>query len=477
MFNIYNISNIMSKNKKNNKSNAPVEENNNTKVTEKNTTVNPTSQTDNKDKKEDNSKKEKSPKDTPNAKQKENKTVKVQEPIKEEDKTPGADSTIQTAEAEEVKPTKSNVENIDLSKFVLSGNQRMSGDGYARMLDVAERRISRMKPGDKSTVKMEQAFDYAMAWGLTKACVQAFEEKKQCGIAVPNDETIVKDIVSTFNSLGVAIAPHKTENDGQMFLEFQEVSKETKEAIKEEEKIQKKEPETDPTKWNTLEEAKNGLAYVLTQNRVSFPNRFNEVLMKTRLYRKNQEKDEAKKETWDKVGLGALFKDAIEILGNKGTALTRGLCQGAISSLIIDHNPIFAHATVKYNLPMLNDQEVVDLIKAFIEVRRDDPKLPVDETAAVKNGILEPTREFFLEVPRNSELKVNITDPNSDAVSLAKKIMNKFYEAYKDEIQKSNPDFNLLATNKMIEIRNMYVDKDAAFALYKADEYPKAIGA
>ena len=55
--------------------------------------------------------------------------------------------------------------------------------------------------------------------------------------------------------------------------------------------------------------------------------------------------------------------------------------------------------------------------------------------------------------------------------------MNKFYEAYKDEIQKSNPDFNLLATNKMIEIRNMYVDKDAAFALYKADEYPKAIGA
>ena len=74
-------------------------------------------------------------------------------------------------------------------------------------------------------------------------------------------------------------------------------------------------------------------------------------------------------------------------------------------------------------------------------------------------------------------MKVNITDPNSNDVSLAKKIMNKFYEAYKDEIQKSNPDFNLLATNKMIEIRNMYVDKDAAFALYKADEYPKAIGA
>lgn len=471
----------MSKNKKNNKSNAPVEENKNTKAVEKNTTVDTNPQVDNKDKKDTNPnpQKDKKPVDKPTAKQKEEKKEKVQDPpVKEEDKTPGAEGNVQTTEAEEIKPTKEErPTSIDLSKFMLSGNQRMSGDGYARMLDVAERRISRMKPGDKATVKMEQAFDYAMAWGLTKACVQAFEEKRQCGIAVPNDETIVKDIVSTFNSLGVAIAPHKTENDGQMFLEFQEVSKETKEAIKEEEKIQKKEPETDPTKWATLDEAKNGLAYILTQNKVSFPNRFNEVLMKTRMYRKNQEIDEAKKETWDKVGLGALFKDAITILGNKGTALTRGLCQGAISSLIADHNPIFAHATVKYNLPMLNDQDVVDLIKAFIEVRKDDPKLPIDETAAVKNGILEPTREFFLEVPRNSELKVKITDPNSNDVSLAKKIMNKFYEAYKDEIQKSNPDFNLLATNKMIEIRNMYVDKDAAFALYKADEYPKAIGA
>ena len=72
--------------------------------------------------------------------------------------------------------------------------------------------------------------------------------------------------------------------------------------------------------------------------------------MKVRLYRQSQESDEAKKETWNKIGLGALFEDAVTLLGNKSTALVRGLCQGTVSSLIADHNPIFAHSTVKYNL-------------------------------------------------------------------------------------------------------------------------------
>ena len=96
--------------------------------------------------------------------------------------------------------------------------------------------------------------------------------------------------------------------------------------------------------------------------------------MKVRLYRQNQEPDEAKKETWNKIGLGALFEDAVTLLGNKSTALVRGLCQGTVSSLIADHNPIFAHSTVKYNLPVLSEDEVVDLIKAFIRVRNADSK-------------------------------------------------------------------------------------------------------
>lgn len=126
--------------------------------------------------------------------------------------------------------------------------------------------------------------------------------------------------------------------------------------------------------------------------------------MKVRLYRQNQEPDEAKKETWNKIGLGALFEDAVTLLGNKSTALVRGLCQGTVSSLIADHNPIFAHSTVKYNLPVLSEDEVVDLIKAFIRVRNADSKQPIDETTAVKNGILEPTRDFFLQVPQLSKI-------------------------------------------------------------------------
>lgn len=261
-----------------------------------------------------------------------------------------------------------------------------------------------------------------------------------------------------------------------MTLAFKDIAPETEKEAKEEIKQEKKAPvvpELDAAKWKDENDAKNGLSYILSQQNSPFPNRFSEALMKVRLYRQNQEPDEAKKETWNKIGLGALFEDAVTLLGNKSTALVRGLCQGTVSSLIADHNPIFAHSTVKYNLPVLSEDEVVDLIKAFIRVRNADSKQPIDETTAVKNGILEPTRDFFLQVPQLSKLVVNTDDPKSYEVGLAKKIMNKFYEAYKTEVPMADPKFMLNATNKMIEIRNMYVDKDAAFALYTESEYPK----
>ena len=409
-------------------------------------------------------------------KQQEPKTKKAPEkkvdkkPESKANSIPDADATVETPVTEEVVITPPTTK-FDVNNIKLDAKSKVSGDGFARILDVAERRISKMKANEKSTIYMEQMLDYNLAWGLVKATIQAYEEKREIGLRVPNDEAKVNEIINTFNNLGVALAPHQ-DDDGQLSLKFETVKPETIKAVKEEKKIQAKVPETDPEKWTSEKEAQAGLAYILTQNRVPFPNRFNEALMKTRTYRKNQETDEAKKATWVSIGIGFLFKDTIALLGNKGTTLTRGLCQGVVSSLIVDHNPIFGHATVKYNLPMYSDKDIVDLVKAFIETR-NDANTPIDDSLAVKNGILSPTREFFMNVPSESTESVSITDTRYNDICLAKKIMNKFYEAYKDEIPKSDPDFNLKATNKMIEIRNAYVDKDAAFALYSVSEYPK----
>lgn len=404
---------------------------------------------------------------------------KSKETSKKEVTPPPADPTIQEVKAEVVEekvkeiPTK-----INIAGLVLPKDQKVTGDGYARLLDVAERHIAKMKPGEQATIKMEQAFTYNLAWALTKATIQAREEKLEMGIAVPNDDVIVQDVIETFNNLGVALEPHNVSEDGtQMTLQFKEIDKETVKDAKEEIKQETAPttPEVDPEKWKDDKDAKSGLAYILSKQDSPFPNRFSEALMKVKTYRKNQETDEIKKATWDSVNIGSLFEDAVGLLGNKSTILVRGLCQGAVASLVADHNPIFAHTTVKYNLPVLSEEEVADLIKSFIKVKQGDGKLPIDELSAVKNGILEPSREFFLGIPKNSELKVASDADNAYEVGLAKKIMNKFKEAYKDEFHLVDPDYYLKVTNKMIAIRNLYVDKDAAFALYTEQEYPKAV--
>lgn len=413
---------------------------------------------------------------------------KATQPSQNENTQKKVTSTATEPIVEEVKVeevTKETTENIptsiDINNIKLKPDQYMSGDGYARLLDVAQRHLSKMKTDESATIKMEQAFNYNMAWAMTKATIQAREEKIEIGIAVPNDDIIVKDIIETFNNLGVALSPHEESSDGkQLTLGFDSISKETEKAAKAENKEEKaqitgkdkhKEPELDPTKWTNDDEAKQGLWWSLTRMNSSFPNRFSECLMKVKLYRQNQEKDAAKKATWDQIGLGSLFEDAIHILGNKATMLMRGLCQGAVASLVGDHNPIFAHSTIKYNLPMLSEEEIADLVKSFIKVRNTGDT-PVDESLAVKNGILEPSRQFFLDVPINSHTTVSIKDDNYNNVCLAKKIMNKFVEAYKDQFDKTDPQYNLKVTNKMIEIRNLYVDKGAAYAEYTEAEYP-----
>ena len=129
------------------------------------------------------------------------KEVKKPEVEKEERKQtpPPVDPAVETVATEEVKPEpKEEIPSkIDLNNIKLQPHQRMSGDGYARLLEVAQRHIAGMKSGEPATIKMEQAFTYNLAWGMTKASIQAREEKLELGLAVPNDDVIVQDVINT----------------------------------------------------------------------------------------------------------------------------------------------------------------------------------------------------------------------------------------------------------------------------------------
>ena len=146
------------------------------------------------------------------------------------------DPSVETTTVEEIKKEAETTipAKTDLSKIKLQSSQYLSGDGYARLLDVAQRRIASMKSDEPATIKMEQLFDYNLAWAMTKATIQAREEKLTLGIAVPNDDVIVQDVIDTFNNLGVALSPHVSEDGRQMKLEFKDIDPQTVKDAKEE---------------------------------------------------------------------------------------------------------------------------------------------------------------------------------------------------------------------------------------------------
>ena len=146
------------------------------------------------------------------------KEEKKPEVEKEKNPTPPpVDPAVETVATEEIKPEpKEEIPSkIDLNNIKLQPHQRMSGDGYARLLEVAQRHIAGMKSGEPATIKMEQAFTYNLAWGMTKASIQAREEKLELGLAVPNDDVIVQDVINTFNNIGVTMLPHHVSDDGK----------------------------------------------------------------------------------------------------------------------------------------------------------------------------------------------------------------------------------------------------------------------
>lgn len=441
-------------------------------------------------------------KDQPKTGLKEDKTPKpASKPVdKKKDEKPIIDATgtVENVQAEEVKqPVTSTTvgsslvpPKVDSLAATMGPNDLMDANHAAEFLSALERRTARMDRSKPITIQMESMLDYNMMWYAVRLSVQSFAQKRECNMLTPNDELIVQQAIDTAASMGVALEAHPTDDPNQMRLEFKEIAPETKAAAEAENEAQglttkapkKKElteEQMNPLNWKNDDDAKASITQDLQASGETPSNKFLRILGKIKTYKENVETDPVKKSLWTGANLGTLAKEYFNIIGKKGIVVLSGLMSSTTTSLKLGQTMIFAHSLLRKNMKGLNDQDVVDLIKTFIEVMHTDPAQPIDQDPCIIKGILAPTRDTFVRIALQKPGENEVLD-------WFKKIIGPFYDVYKDEVgskvievngkQEANPDFPLKVANKMIEIRNMYVDKGAAFPLFTKDDFKAIAG-
>lgn len=411
-------------------------------------------------------------------------TTSKKEEKKVEKPTVDASGKVENVAAEEVKklvtPTLEPPK-VDSLVSIMKPTDFMDANHAAEFLSALERRTARMDRSQSITIQMESMLDYNMLWYAVRLSVQSFAQKRECNMLTPNDQIIVQQAIDMAASMGVALESHPTDDPNQLQLKFKDISPETKAAAEAENEAQSAtskskrhqevtEEQMNPMNWKTDEDAKIAINKEIQASGEAPSNKFLRILSKIKIYRENTETDPIKKEIWKTASLGVLAKEYFNMIGKKGIVVISGLMGSTTTSMKLGQTMIFAHSLMRKNMKGLTDHDVVDLIKAFIETMHTDPTQPIEQDPCVVKGILAPTRDTFV--------RIALQKPAEDeTIDWFKKIIGPFYDVYKDEVgAKSEEDYALKTANKMIEIRNLYVDKDAAFPLFTKEDFKTVVG-
>lgn len=433
------------------------------------------------------------------------KTKKEDEPktnLKEKKVPPASGVTIETPIVEEVKKEEKKVTSAPPAKATVrdlintfTDNDYVDANHAAVLLDTLERRTSKMDRSKPITIQMESLLDYNLMWAATKFAVQTYKQRDELKMLTPNDEFIVQQAIDTASAMGVALEAHvDPSNPAQQVLEFKEISDETKKAAEEEIAAEKAEktvstkhtwltPEQlDPSTWKTDDDARAALRQEMMATHESPSNKFLRILGKIRLYKENTETDPLKKDLWNKCSLTDLADEYQRLLDKKGMMVINGLMNSTVNSLKCGETMIFAHCLLRKNMPALHDNELAELVKMFIKIKHGDSTEPLDQDLAVTNGILKPNADTFVRIAMEQPDKTQGED-----INWFKKVNNVLFTTYKEDIGSRvvedpatktiapNPDYKIKSVNKMIEIRNLYVDEKSRIPLFTMDEWMKAI--
>lgn len=411
-------------------------------------------------------------------KEKKDTTTKVVTPgtnTKKEDTKPksGVDSSgkVEVKEVEEVQSFQDKLlhpyvaKTLDEMKF--DSFSAMDANHQAILLHAATEFYKSRDPHAPSTMFAKDMLDFNFQYALVRVSVQNWQEGKGNGLNVPT--SLVEHYVGAFNAFGMALNPSKTSSDGkqtELVFDGEASDKEAVEEVKKDnetaQKIERKEiiVELDPDKWESDEEAVKGLAAQISQPGPAGEN-FYIMIDKAKTYLlKNA--DAKKTEEYGDYTIGDWFKAAMSLMGKKSILFSRGMVSTVVSSMKGDHNVVFSHCMVKLAMPKLNEEETRDLIKSFVFVRNSETNVPIDQDLAVKNGITNVTREDLLGLA-------------TDLTPISRKVLAKLKALYKDEFGKPLEDaYTRNVVNKMIDITNMYLEKDSVLSHYEEKEYPEA---
>lgn len=343
----------------------------------------------------------------------------------------------------------------------------MDANHQAILLHAATEFYKSRDPHAPSTMFAKDMLDFNFQYALVRVSVQNWQEGKGNGLNVPTN--LVEHYVGAFNAFGMALNPSKTSDDGkqtELVFDGEASDKDAVEEVKKDneiaQKIERKEiiVELDPDKWESDEEAIKGLTAQISQPGPAGEN-FYTMIDKTKTYLlKNA--DAKKTEEYGDYTIGDWFKAAMSLMGKKSILFSRGMVSTVVSSMKGDHNVVFSHCMVKLAMPKLNEEETCDLIKSFVFIRNSETNVPIDQDLAVKNGITNVTREDLLSLA-------------TDLTSTSKKVLAKLKSLYKDEFGNPLEDaYTRNIVNKMIDITNMYLEKDSALSHYEEKEYPEA---
>lgn len=350
-------------------------------------------------------------------------------------------------------------------------SNRMTPDGQALLLSCAERFFSRRDPNNHTTVIANQFLEMNIVYNMARITVQNWQEGVASGLRLPPAQ--VQEAIDSFNAFGLALKPGEVGPDGQQSLVFDKDASDA-ETVKEiaaenarEQKVIRKEVVIvdDPDKWENNEEATTNILLMMGRSGKDHSSGKNlyEIIEASKKYL-TRIADAKKTELYGDYTIGDWFNELLKIVGKKRAIFSRGLSASTVSSMKFLHHPIFSHCTVRLAIPQYTEEETRDLIKGFIVAQNEDSGVPLDQDLAVKNGITGVTREQLLAIA--SELG----EPTIDA-----RTWTKIKEVYKDVLgNPTDPAYVRNMANKMIEITNLYLDKDAALAPYEEKEYPAA---
>lgn len=358
---------------------------------------------------------------------------------------------------------------------------RMSKDSQVKLADLTWRMLEAMPDKDNSLYIALSAECFHTVMFLTG--IQIFQKAEELGVsAVSCTKDQIEVLRNVYKYYGITV-PEKaitTSADGtQLSLNLGEVEipEETKKDLKQAVKVIEKLPETekDPTKWTTLEMAKNGLLAILHDTRnCKATDCIASAIEATRIYLLQGAENDKEKEEYKSATPGMMFENLCHLTDKTPGCIVNGVGSSLRGYVNRDENPIVMHLNaLKFWGDVYSEEEIVDLMFAIFRKQAEYGKVDIQiynpyVKSVIETATPEEIVEFIYPVKGEDE-KDHIYNGRKSLANATRHQM----ESLRGKILGSTKDskYPLNVCNEAIRICNLYAQ--TALGLYEEKDFPR----